>query len=70
MGGVDTVMPDKIVKKVINDILIQAQYEPVYENMRFIKTVELLAKKTGYRPIELCWMTWFHENSAKISEMP
>jgi len=70
MGGVDTVMPDKIVKKVINDILIQAQYEPVYENMRFIKTVEVLAKKTGYRPIELCWMTWFHENSAKISEMP
>jgi len=29
MGGVDTVMPDKIVKRVINGILIKAGLEPV-----------------------------------------
>jgi len=70
MGGVDTVMPDKIVKKVINGMLIEAGFEPVNDDIKFIKTVESLAQQTGYRPIELCWMTWFIGNSERISQMP
>jgi len=58
MGGVDTVMPDKIVKRVINGILESADLQPVEEDFEFIRTVEMLAKICGCRPIELCWMTW------------
>jgi hypothetical protein len=58
MGGVDTVMPDKIVKRVVNDILMKAGLEPVEDDIEFIKKAEQLAISCGYRPIELCWMTW------------
>jgi len=37
MGGIDTVMPDKIVKRVINEVLVKAGLEPVNEDMEFIK---------------------------------
>jgi len=70
MGGVDTVMPDKIVKKVINRILIETGEMPVNDNLNFIKTVENIAKINGFRPIEICLMTWFLENPERISEMP
>jgi len=70
MGGIDTVMPDKIVKRVINEILIKGGEMPIYDDMEFIKKVEKIAKTTGYRPIELCFMTWFVNNPEKISEMP
>ena len=58
MGGVDTVMPDKIVKRVINEILVKAGMQPVYDDLAFIKKAEEVALACGYRPIELCWMTW------------
>lgn len=58
MGGVDTVMPDKIVKRAINEILSSAGLETVDDDLEFIKTVEKIAKICNYRPIELCWMTW------------
>jgi len=70
MGGIDTVMPDKIVKRVINEILIKAGEKPVYDDMEFIRKVETLAKQTGYRAIELCFMTWFVNNPERISIMP
>jgi hypothetical protein len=58
MGGVDTVNPDKIVKRVVNDILMKAGLEPVENDIEFIKKAEQIAISCGYRPIELCWMTW------------
>lgn len=58
MGGIDTAMPDKIVKRVINQILTEAGEKPVEEDLEFIKKVDEVAKRTGYRAIELCWMTW------------
>lgn len=70
MGGIDTVMPDKIVKRVINEILTKAGENPVYDDMEFINKVETLAKHTGYKAVELCFMTWFKNNSQRISEMP
>ncbi|MEM0101316.1 MAG: hypothetical protein QW522_03635, partial [Candidatus Methanomethyliaceae archaeon] len=59
MGGVDTVMPDRIVKKVINEIFKKAGLEPIEDDLKFIIEVEKIAKELGYRAIELCWMTWF-----------
>ena len=68
MGGVDTVMPDKIVKKIMLDIHIQAGTELPDDDIEFIKYMERLAKKTGYRAIELCWMTWLIQSEAHLME--
>jgi hypothetical protein len=58
MGGVDTVMPDKIVKRVVNRILVKAGLESIEKDMEFISKAEQIALPCGYRPIEFCWMTW------------
>ncbi|MEM3383324.1 MAG: hypothetical protein QXD42_04335 [Nitrososphaerales archaeon] len=69
MGGIDTVMPDKIVKRVINEILVKAGLDPVNDDIKFIKRVEEIALECGYRPIELCWMTWLVQPEGKIMRM-
>ena len=66
MGGVDTVMPDKIVKRVINGILKKAGYEPITDDIKFVKKAEEIALHCGYRPIELCWMTWLIQTEGGI----
>jgi hypothetical protein len=38
--------------------LVKAGLESVEDDMEFIKRTEQLAISCGYRPIELCWMTW------------
>ncbi|KXB09309.1 hypothetical protein AKJ35_01005 [candidate division MSBL1 archaeon SCGC-AAA833F18] len=59
MGGVDTAMPDKIVKRVIEEILDKAEVKmPTNKDLEFIKTIDQIATISGYRPIEICWMTW------------
>jgi hypothetical protein len=65
MGGIDTVMPDRIVKRVINDILTRSGYEAVEDDMAFIRKVHEIAQMTGYRAIELCWMTWLVQYEGK-----
>jgi hypothetical protein len=69
MGGIDTVMPDKIVKRVINEILVKAGLEPVNDDIEFIKRAEEVALACGYKPIELCWMTWLIQPEGKIMRM-
>ena len=69
MGGVDTVMPDKIVKRVINEILVKAGLESVDDDMEFIKRAEEIALACGYKPIELCWMTWLIQPEGKMMRM-
>lgn len=67
MGGVDTVMPDKIVKRVIYEILNKADIPLPADDLEFILLVEKLAPLTGYRAIELCWMTWLIQSEAGLS---
>jgi hypothetical protein len=69
MGGIDTVMPDKIVKRVINQILEKAGHEPVNDNLEFVKKTEEVALMCGYRPIEVCWMTWLIQPEGKMMRM-
>jgi hypothetical protein len=69
MGGIDTVMPDKIVKRVINEILVKAGLEPANDDIEFIKKAEEVALACGYRPIELCWMTWLIQPEGKMMRM-
>ena len=69
MGGVDTVMPDKIVKRVINGILDKGGFESVNNDIEFVKKAEEVALACGYRPIELCWMTWLIQPEGKTMRM-
>ena len=69
MGGIDTVMPDKIVKRVMDKILKEAGLESPFSDIDFIKSVEKIAKATGYKAIELCWMTWLIQSEAGISRI-
>ncbi|MGP3667931.1 MAG: hypothetical protein ACKD6N_04690 [Candidatus Bathyarchaeota archaeon] len=69
MGGIDTVMPDKIVKRVINEILVKAGLKPVNDDSEFIKKVEEIALECGYKPIKLCWMTWLIQSEGKMTRM-
>jgi len=65
MGGIDTVMPDKIVKRVINEILEKAGSKPISDDIEFVKKAEKIALTCGYRPVELCWMTWLVQPEGK-----
>lgn len=67
MGGVDTVMPDKIVKRVVYEILDAAGIKRPANDIEFVQKVEALAPQTGYRAIEICWMTWLIQSEAGLS---
>ena len=69
MAGIDTVMPDKIVKRVINGIFQEAGEPTPDSDIEFINVVEKVAPKLGYRPIELCWMTWLIQSEANLIHM-
>lgn len=66
MGGIDTVMPDKIVRKVFKEIFDECGLSMPKDDLEFIREIERIAKLTGYKPIELCWMTWFVYNLDSI----
>jgi len=63
MGGVDTVMPDKIVKRVLNEVLGKSNIEIPDNDIEFIKLIENISKDSGYKAIELCWMTWLQSEN-------
>lgn len=69
MGGIDTVMPDKIVKRVIGEILTKANLKMPDTDIDFVKLVEQIASETGYRAIELCWMTWLIQSESAMSRI-
>jgi len=53
-AGVDTTMPDKIIKRVMEqDFGIKAE-----DDIQFIKEMEKISKETGYSQIFLCWAIW------------
>ncbi|MEA1963557.1 MAG: hypothetical protein U9O41_00250 [Candidatus Aerophobetes bacterium] len=66
MGGIDTVMPDKVVKKVIGEILSKASIEMPSNDIEFVRLAEWIARETGYKAIEICWMTWLIQSEAGI----
>jgi hypothetical protein len=69
MAGVDTVMPDRIVKRVIGKIMSEANIEMPSTDMEFVYKVEDIALTTGYKAVELCWMTWLIKDRKLISEI-
>ena len=69
MGGIDTVMPDKIVKRVIGEILAKVNMAMPPTDIDFVRVVEQMEKDTGHKAIELCWMTWLIQSEAGMSKM-
>ena len=69
MGGIDTVMPDKIVKRVIAEMIGKAGIEMPLTDIDFVLLVEQIARDTGYRAIEICWMTWLIQSEAGLSRI-
>jgi hypothetical protein len=62
-AGVDTTMPDKIIKKTA-----QRDFDIKTENdIEFIKKMEVFSQKTGYSQILLCWAIWLQESDIKKS---
>ena len=69
MGGIDTVMPDKIVKRVIAEMLTKANMKMPLTDIEFVKFMESMAPEVGYKAIALCWMTWMIQSEAGMSRM-
>lgn len=70
MGGIDTAMPDKIVRRVVRQILDEAKVDmPTKNDMELINTIECMAMVSGYRPIEICWMTWLIQSEGNLIRM-
>ncbi|MBN2187720.1 MAG: hypothetical protein JW732_09805 [Dehalococcoidia bacterium] len=70
MGGVDTAMPDKIVRRVVRQILDEAGLDmPTEREIDLVRTIEQLSELSGYRPIEICWMTWLIQPEGKMIRM-
>jgi hypothetical protein len=70
MGGIDTAMPDKIVRRVVRQILEEAQLDmAVQKDTELIATIERMAGLSGYRSIEICWMTWMIQSEGNVIRM-
>ncbi len=55
-------MPDKIVRKITGEILKSCDIPVPSDDIDFIKLVEQIARDSGYKAIEICWMTWLINN--------
>ncbi len=64
-AGVDTSMPDKIIKRVVErEFGIHAR-----DDIEFIGKMEELSRATGYSQLLLCWAIWLREANIDISLM-
>lgn len=65
MGGADTIVPDRIVKKFLNEALAKAGLEPINgTNEEFVERAEAVIKKAGFRPTEITWLSWIIQSGA------
>jgi len=48
---------------------VKAGFELVYDGIEFVRRVGEVALIYGYRPIEICWMTWLIQPEGKEVKM-
>lgn len=53
MGGVDTVMPDRVVRS----FLLKFCNIPD-DPLEFISFAEEISRDSGFRAVDLCWVAW------------
>lgn len=64
MGGIDTVMPDRIVRRFVGRYVNAPE-----DSIGFVRFSEGLARELGYLAVELCWLSWLSNYSdGKIRE--
>jgi len=62
-AGVDTTMPDKIVKRMMErDFSIKTE-----DDIEFIRRMETLSRETGYSQTLICWAIWLKESDINTS---
>jgi len=49
--------------------LVKAGFEPERDDMKFIRKTEEVARACGYKPVELCWMTWLIQPEGKMMKI-
>jgi len=57
-AGVDTSMPDKIIKRAINDFFGISEDDDIH----FISAMEDLSSRIGYSQILICWAIWLKKS--------
>ncbi|MGC8566797.1 MAG: hypothetical protein ACP5I6_05140 [Caldisphaera sp.] len=66
MGGIDTLMPDKIVIKFLDNVFSKSKTNIIKHNIiEYIYDVENLLKKINIRPVEVTWISWLIDSEAK-----
>ncbi|AFZ71260.1 hypothetical protein Calag_1562 [Caldisphaera lagunensis DSM 15908] len=67
MGGIDTLMPDKIVIKVINELFKYANIDLKQDKntINYIKQVEEIFRNINVEPVKITWMSWLIDSEAK-----
>ncbi|GCC10992.1 hypothetical protein IPdc08_01036 [archaeon] len=65
MGGVDTAMPDKIVKRFIGKVVDDPEEVFVMDNIKLIKKVQVLAEKAEISSVEMCFLAWIEQYREK-----
>ena len=70
MGSIDTAMPDKIVRRVVRQILDESDTNmPTEKDLELVSTIEHMARLSGYRSIDICWMTWLIQSEGNVIRM-
>ncbi|WP_292320245.1 hypothetical protein [Caldisphaera sp.] len=68
MGGIDTLMPDKIVIKLVNEltsksgIILKSSHK---DYINYIKETENIFRLIGVEPIKITWMSWLIDSEAR-----
>jgi hypothetical protein len=63
-AGVDTSMPDKIIKRVVErEFGVRAN-----DDLLFIEEMERLSRTIGYSQILICWAIWLRESNKRKDE--
>lgn len=63
-------MPDKVVRKVIEQILEESETKmPAKGDIELVRTIDRIASISGYKSIEICWMTWLIQSEGEIIRM-
>ena len=61
-AGVDTSMPDKIIKRVVEREFGVYANANANDDLSFIDEMEKLSKEIGYSQILICWAIWLRES--------
>jgi len=57
------------IKRWFGSVVLMIVDAAFTSDIDFVRLVEWVARETGYKAIELCWMTWLIQSEAGISRI-